>query len=75
MSIRFLIDHDRERDIVIVNVKMSNGEEIEMERRTEDVRLIESRKSARLVDQDYSEYPSSNCMVYFCPNIKLSSAE
>lgn len=50
-----VIDHDRERDIVIVNVKMSNGEEIEMERRTEDVRLIESRKSARLVDQDYSK--------------------
>lgn len=47
-----LMEHDNSRDVVIINVKMYNGEEIEIERRTEEVRLIESRKSARLVDQD-----------------------
>ncbi|XP_076083148.1 zinc finger protein 704-like isoform X1 [Mytilus galloprovincialis] len=47
-----VIDHDREHDVVIINVKLSNGGESEIERKTDELRLIESRKSARLVDQD-----------------------
>jgi hypothetical protein len=49
--------HDRRRDEVIISLKHSNGEEYTINRKTDDVRLMESRKSARLVDQatDYSK--------------------
>lgn len=47
-----VVNHDKISDVVLINVKMSNGEEMEIERKTDELRLIESRKSARLVDQD-----------------------
>lgn len=47
-----VVNHDKLNDVVLIYVKMTSGEELEIERKTDDLRLIESRKSARLVDQD-----------------------
>lgn len=49
--------HDRRNDEVIISLKQGNGEEITVNRKVDEVRLMESRKSARLVDQatDYSK--------------------
>jgi len=43
-----VVEYDPERDEVVVDVR----DEIELVRKLEDVRLMESRKSARLQDQD-----------------------
>ncbi|XP_005103223.1 zinc finger protein 704 [Aplysia californica] len=48
--------HDRDLDEVLVNVKTPNGEEFTTARRQEDVRLLESRKSARLESQPNTDY-------------------
>ncbi|XP_041360830.1 zinc finger protein 704-like isoform X2 [Gigantopelta aegis] len=44
-------------DSVLINVRLQTGQEDQMIRKVDDVRLLESRKSARLVDQetDYSK--------------------
>lgn len=49
--------HDRRFDEVVINIKQSNGEENTINRKVDEVRLMESRKSARLVDlsTDYSK--------------------
>lgn len=47
-----VVYHNRESDEVIITVKHGNTEDVNICRRLEDVRLMESRKSARLVDQD-----------------------
>ncbi|XP_076457116.1 zinc finger protein 704-like isoform X2 [Babylonia areolata] len=49
--------HDRRIDEVIISLKQSNGEEFTINRKVDEVRLMESRKSARLVDlsTDYSK--------------------
>lgn len=49
--------HDRRVEDVIISLKHSNGEEFTINRKLDDIRLMESRKSARLVDQatDYSK--------------------
>lgn len=46
-----VVYHDRDLDEVIISVKQAN-EEVSICRKLEEVRLLESRKSARLVDQD-----------------------
>nr|KAG5701097.1 hypothetical protein BaRGS_002573 [Batillaria attramentaria] len=45
-------NHDRKLDEVVISVKQGNNEETTINRKLEEVRLMESRKSARLVDQD-----------------------
>lgn len=45
-------NHDRKFDEVVILVKQTNNEEATINRKLEEVRLMESRKSARLVDQD-----------------------
>ena len=53
-----LVAHqDRRTEEVIIIVKQPAGEEITIHRKVDEVRLMESRKSARLVDQstDYSK--------------------
>ncbi|KAL8623689.1 hypothetical protein ACOMHN_004754 [Nucella lapillus] len=49
--------HDRRIDEVVISLKQGNGEEITINRKVDEVRLMESRKSARLVDlaTDYSK--------------------
>ncbi len=48
-----VIQHDRNNDDVYISIKsQTNGQDIEIVRKLEDVRLLESRKSARLLDQD-----------------------
>ncbi|XP_011413425.3 zinc finger protein 704 [Magallana gigas] len=47
-----VVRHDTDSDQVVVNVKLTGGEGVDLEVRSEDLRLLESRKSARLVDQD-----------------------
>ena len=45
--------HDRRTNEVIITVRMlTTGDFFEVNKKLEDVRLLESRKSARLVDQD-----------------------
>lgn len=51
-----VLRHDRDIDEVSVSVKTPSGEDFETTRRVEDVRLLESRKSARLVDQPDTDY-------------------
>lgn len=45
-------NHDRKFDEVVISVRQANNEEATINRKLEEVRLMESRKSARLVDQD-----------------------
>ncbi|XP_001995855.2 zinc finger protein 395 isoform X3 [Drosophila grimshawi] len=48
-----VVQHDVERDEVIVKITtIGNEEPIELKKRLEEVRLLESRRSARLADQD-----------------------
>ncbi|KAK3088311.1 hypothetical protein FSP39_017343 [Pinctada imbricata] len=47
----YVNDHDAEKDCVTIDVQI-NGDSYQVQRNIEDVRLLESRKSARLVDQD-----------------------
>ncbi|KAK3602241.1 hypothetical protein CHS0354_034476 [Potamilus streckersoni] len=47
-----VIDHDRTMDEALINVRFHTGEEMEISKKLDDVRLLQSRKSARLVDQD-----------------------
>ncbi|KAI8764661.1 zinc finger protein 395, partial [Biomphalaria glabrata] len=51
-----VLRHSRETDEVVINVRTPSGETFEASRRLEDVRLLESRKSARLVDQPDTDY-------------------
>lgn len=51
-----VIRHDRETDEVTTIVKIPTGEEFETAVKLEDIRLLESRKSARLVDQQDTDY-------------------
>jgi len=54
--------HNRSTDEVIVNVQIQNGEELEITRKSDELRIMQSRKSARLVDQDtdYSKLADLN---------------
>ncbi|XP_064652997.1 zinc finger protein 395-like isoform X2 [Lineus longissimus] len=45
-------DHDVDLDEVFITSKLPDGEVVELTRKVDDVRLMESRKSARLQDQD-----------------------
>nr|XP_017035531.1 uncharacterized protein LOC108084028 isoform X2 [Drosophila kikkawai] len=48
-----VIQHDASKDEVIVKITtIGNEEPIELKKRLEEVRLLESRRSARLADQD-----------------------
>ena len=47
-----VLKHDPDHDEVLISIKFNDGAEMEVTRRLEDVRLMESRKSARLQDQD-----------------------
>lgn len=47
-----VVQHETDSDHVVVNVRLTSGEGVDLEVRSEDLRLLESRKSARLVDQD-----------------------
>lgn len=47
-----VVQHDTDSDNVVVNVRLQNGEGMDLEVRPDDIRLLPSRKSARLVDQD-----------------------
>lgn len=47
-----VVQHETDSDHVVVNVRLTSGEGMDLEVRSEDLRLLESRKSARLVDQD-----------------------
>ena len=44
--------HNRDNDEVIVSVALQNGDEVDLTKRLDEVRLLKSRKSARLQDQD-----------------------
>ncbi|GFN92163.1 Zinc finger protein 395 [Plakobranchus ocellatus] len=48
--------HDRDIDEVVISVRTPSGEDFETVRKLEDVRLLESRKSARLVDHPDTDY-------------------
>lgn len=52
-----VINHVVDVDEVLVEVQLNNGDNIEVIKRLEDLRLMKSRKSARLQDQatDYSK--------------------
>ena len=49
-----VLRHDTLNDEILICARLNNGEnrDIEITRKLDDVRLIESRKSARLQDQD-----------------------
>lgn len=47
-----VLQHNRDSDEVLINVVLQNGDEAEVTKRLEEVRLLKSRKSARLLDQD-----------------------
>ena len=47
-----VLQHNRDSDEVLMNVVLQNGDEVEVTKRLEEVRLLKSRKSARLLDQD-----------------------
>lgn len=51
-----VLRHDRDIDEVVVSLKTPSGEDFDTARRLEEVRLLESRKSARLVDQADTDY-------------------
>ncbi|XP_060081033.1 zinc finger protein 704-like [Ylistrum balloti] len=55
-------EHNRTQDEVIIIVPTQSGDGIELIRKIDDLRLMESRKSARLVDQatDYSKLADLN---------------
>ena len=52
-----VIQHNRETDDVTINVTLQSGDEVDITKRLEELRLLKSRKSARLQDQetDYSK--------------------
>ena len=47
-----VINHALDVDEVFINVQLINGDNLEVIKRLEEVRLMKSRKSARLQDQD-----------------------
>ncbi|XP_034127871.1 histone acetyltransferase KAT6A isoform X1 [Drosophila guanche] len=48
-----VVEHDASKDEVVVKITtVGNEEPIELKKRLEEVRLLESRRSARLADQD-----------------------
>ena len=47
-----VLRHVADTDEVLISINLNDGTEMEVTRRLEDVRLLESRKSARLQDQD-----------------------
>ncbi|KAL5273854.1 ZNF395 family protein [Megaselia abdita] len=47
-----VITHDREKDEVIVKISCGNEEPLELKKRLEETRLLESRRSARLSNLD-----------------------
>ncbi|WAR16186.1 ZN395-like protein [Mya arenaria] len=47
-----VINHATDMDEVLLNVQLVNGDEIDIIKRIDEVRLLKSRKSARLQDQD-----------------------
>ncbi|KAH3780926.1 zinc finger protein 704-like [Dreissena polymorpha] len=47
-----VVNHSLEVDEVLVNVQLPNGDDIDVIKRLDDVRLMKSRKSSRLKDQD-----------------------
>ena len=51
-----VLSHDRDIDEVVINVRTPTGDDFDTGRKLEDVRLLESRKSARLVDQPDTDY-------------------
>ena len=53
----FVEHHDKRSDEVIIGLKQGNNDEFTIHRKVDDIRFMESRKSARLVDQatDYSK--------------------
>lgn len=51
-----VIFHDRDIDEVVINVRTPTGDDFDTGRKLEDVRLLESRKSARLVEQQDTDY-------------------
>lgn len=52
-----VVKHDPGSDDVCIDISLQTGEHFEVNKKLEEVRLLESRKSARLVDQatDYSK--------------------
>lgn len=52
-----VLDHNLDEDEVLINAQLVSGEYINVTKRLEEVRLMKSRKSARLadVDTDYSK--------------------
>lgn len=48
----FVIRHSLDTDQVFINAQLSNGDYAEIIKKTDEVRLLKSRKSARLADQD-----------------------
>ena len=47
-----VIQHNNDSDEILTSVITSTGEEVELTKRLEEIRLMRSRKSARLQDQD-----------------------
>ena len=47
-----VISHDRECDDVLITVDLTEGGQTEVIRKLEEIRLMESRKSSRLQNQD-----------------------
>lgn len=47
-----VLNHDTDLDEVVISIQYSDGTELEVTRRLDEVRLLQSRKSARLQDQD-----------------------
>lgn len=47
-----VINHDTDTDEVLISAQLSNGNDLEVSKRIDEVRLMKSRKSARLADQD-----------------------
>ena len=52
----YVARHDEDVDEVLVNVRTPSGEEFSTVRKLEDIRLLESRKSARLESQPNTDY-------------------
>ena len=47
-----VVQHNRDSDEIVVTVTLQNGDEVDITKRLDEVRLLKSRKSARLQDQD-----------------------
>lgn len=47
-----VVQHNRDCDEILINVLLHKGDEVDVTKRLDEVRLLKSRKSARLMDQD-----------------------